>query len=471
MRALILCFLTVANCFGQDGRYNNWHFGIYSALTFNTGVPVFLNGSALQSDEACASISDTLGNLLFYTNGNEIWDSTNTIMPNGSGLLGWGDVQQGVLIIPLPNSNSLFYVFTIGNPTMGYTKELRYSIIDMTLNNSLGDVTLKNILLDFDVTEKLTATKHANGNDIWIIEHPYTTNQFKAYLLTSTGLDTTPVISYVGLIPIFEGSFAFAGAIKISNNGCWLISTIRETFDGTGKLELFHFDNTTGRVSGGEVMGIEHPYGIEFSPDNSKFYVGQNNLAPIYQFNLITGNEVLILASQTAVSNPIVSTFSFQAAPNNKIYFTQGDAVLGSIEYPNNLGWACSVGNTSISVNSTSSLPNNFNLTYKGSLNCLPNSPCFGNGENFLLPNIFTPNDDGINDVFKIPVSAIIAFNCKIYDRWGVLIRELNAVNEKWDGHTTSGMKCIEGIYYYVFSVKCEDSAEYKKTGVVQLIR
>lgn len=87
------------------------------------------------------------------------------------------------------------------------------------------------------------------------------------------------------------------------------------------------------------------------------------------------------------------------------------------------------------------------------------------------VPNIFTPNNDGLNDYFKITTTNIASINCKIYNRWGILVNELTKTNEVWDGLTTSGLQCTNGIYYYVLTVTGNDGKEYEQKGFVQLIR
>ncbi|MES2397854.1 MAG: gliding motility-associated C-terminal domain-containing protein [Bacteroidota bacterium] len=90
---------------------------------------------------------------------------------------------------------------------------------------------------------------------------------------------------------------------------------------------------------------------------------------------------------------------------------------------------------------------------------------------NITIPNIFTPNNDGINDVFKIASQNITSLNCKIYNRWGILVRELTKINEAWDGLTTSGVKCENGVYYYVVTARGEDGKEYDEKGFVSLVK
>ena len=87
------------------------------------------------------------------------------------------------------------------------------------------------------------------------------------------------------------------------------------------------------------------------------------------------------------------------------------------------------------------------------------------------VPNIFSPNDDGINDVLIITTKNISALNCKIYNRWGILTGELTKINEGWDGRTTSGLPCKDGVYYYVLIAKDSNNKDYETKGFVQLLR
>lgn len=87
------------------------------------------------------------------------------------------------------------------------------------------------------------------------------------------------------------------------------------------------------------------------------------------------------------------------------------------------------------------------------------------------IPNVFTPNNDGINDVFKIISKNILTLDCKIYNRWGILVNELTKFNEVWDGRTTSGLQCTTGVYYYVITSTGEDGKDYNEKGVMELMR
>jgi len=92
------------------------------------------------------------------------------------------------------------------------------------------------------------------------------------------------------------------------------------------------------------------------------------------------------------------------------------------------------------------------------------NVPC---KHNIILPNIFTPNDDGVNDLFNVinlcPGDEV---NMEIFNRWGESIQQYILTKEGWDGHTKSGNLAPEGEYFYVVEV---NKKTYK--GVVQLVR
>jgi len=108
---------------------------------------------------------------------------------------------MAALILPKQNDCSKYYVFTTGDHiTGGY---FYYSIVDMCLNGGLGDVTsTKNVLINSNSAEKLTAIKHANGKDVWIVTHLLGSDVYNAYLLTASGLSITAVSSSVGVYTI-----------------------------------------------------------------------------------------------------------------------------------------------------------------------------------------------------------------------------------------------------------------------------
>jgi gliding motility-associated-like protein len=88
------------------------------------------------------------------------------------------------------------------------------------------------------------------------------------------------------------------------------------------------------------------------------------------------------------------------------------------------------------------------------------------------MPNIFTPNGDGINDYFAPNAHGMKTLSCTIYDRWGIKIVTLDNMNNAyWDGHTTSGIECTDGTYFYMVTATDINNKSYNLKGFLQLIR
>ena len=67
-----------------------------------------------------------------------------------------------------------------------------------------------------------------------------------------------------------------------------------------------------------------------------------------------------------------------------------------------------------------------------------------------FIPNVFSPNNDGNNDVFGFSASGIETFHCMIYNRWGQLMAELSTPDAFWDGRDANGTEVPEGVYFFM---------------------
>ena len=107
----LLLLFSLFSSYGQK-EAAIWYFGENAGLDFRSGVPVALEDGALSTLEGCATIFDTEGNLLFYTDGSTVWNRNHLVMPNGTQLLGNATSTQSAIIVPKPNDSDIFYVFT-----------------------------------------------------------------------------------------------------------------------------------------------------------------------------------------------------------------------------------------------------------------------------------------------------------------------------------------------------------------------
>jgi hypothetical protein len=317
-----------------------WYFGDHAGLDFNEDPPApLLDGQTYFPfgqgwNEGCSAISDSAGALIFYTNGRDIWNRLHEVMPNGGGLMGHPSSTQSSVIVPRPGSERFFYVFTTDALENNFLNGLRYSVVDMCLDDYKGDVlaTAKNILLLSTVSEKLCVVRHANNVDYWIITHGLNSDAFYAFLLTASGI-SDPVISNTGTFDV-QG---WGGQMVVSPNRELMAYAIPAITDA-GRTLLLSFDPATGVVSDERTLSIGgREYGVSFSPDNSKLYFSTIGIGELFQYDLNAGNLDQIIASKTYLAAQGVDSWrQHQLGPDGKIYISR--AVSGSlpyIEFPN----------------------------------------------------------------------------------------------------------------------------------------
>src|SRR5688572_18290741 len=89
-----------------------WYFGGNAGLNFATSPPTVLTNGAVNTAEGSASISNSAGNILFYSDGVTVYNQNHTVMANGNGLLGNFSTTQSAIIVKQPGSSSKYYIFT-----------------------------------------------------------------------------------------------------------------------------------------------------------------------------------------------------------------------------------------------------------------------------------------------------------------------------------------------------------------------
>lgn len=304
--------------------------------------------------EGCASVSDSSGNLLFYTNGLQVWNANNQVMPNGNGLLAGPNTSSvnGAVIVPQPYTTSIYYIFTTDE--LSGPSGLRYSIVDMSLNGGLGDVTAqKNVLLYSPSSEKICVAPSQDGCSLWIITHGTNNNQFRVFNLSANGLNTTPIVSSTGSV---SGAM---GQIKVSPQYNKIAMANFENLN----IELFDFDNSTGVVSNPiQITTVQEPYGVEFSPNGNRLYYTLESAGALVQLTLTNPSQAAIASSAVLIG--ITTSINqqvggLQLGPDNKIYLSiVSEPYVAVINQPNAAGNLCNYVETGVILNSGTCLIN-----------------------------------------------------------------------------------------------------------------
>lgn len=345
-------FFQIGNC-GMAGVMENWVMPRMIMKFSGTSLPVVTPDNTVPQPpffgtECTSSYSDADGNLLLYSDGLTVWNRNGQPMPNGAGLMGCASSAQVTLIVPQPGSSTRYYVFTTDCIENMFAAGLRYSIVDMTLDNGNGDVIVssKNTLVTTLASERVAGTVHSNGTDIWIATTTPNCNQVYAYLLTAAGLSATPVISTTG-----TGTGGGWGGMRFSHDGHRLAYCVANGNQlHSHRLRFCDFNNTTGQCSNTfdipySTTNNEFPYGMEFSPDNSKLYVALLLYGKIIQYDLGAGGPSAIIASGVQVDPFVTSQGSSYAhivvGTDGRLWINRAQLHLDYIPDPNQLGTAC----------------------------------------------------------------------------------------------------------------------------------
>ena len=411
MPRLLLLFILFTTSVSAQFTDRYWAFGDSAAIDFKNLSNPQPASSILRVRGTCASICDSAGNLLLYC-GSPNWQRLNIptsnfnfgyvinkdheIMFKGDSLIG-GWWYQSMAIVPMPNNDSLFYVFTGG--VTASSRGIAYSVVDIKYNNGQGKVIQKNVQLTNDsVCDGITAVRHGNGRDWWVLKRSWKAspvNEISVYLVNPSGVTALPT-QYIGSLTAYDSFYR----MKFNADGNHLYGVA-----ASGLMERLDFDRCTGILSnkltysfpGGANMYV---WGFEVSPDESKLYVSNiyqsanQDTGYIIQFNLTALNFLSsadTLGTYLAPDTPGL----LEMGPNGKIYvsitwagpdtcydylYCHGtvnttNSNLSVINYPDSLGATCDYQPFSFYLGGHKAywgLPNNHNYE----LDTLHGSPC-----------------------------------------------------------------------------------------------
>ncbi|CAN5515570.1 hypothetical protein BH11BAC2_BH11BAC2_07100 [soil metagenome] len=373
---------------GGGTGYNNCivHFD----STSSTSIAVNANIPLVQTN---ACISDSIGNLLFITNGINLYDSTFNQIAGGQLVQNQYTAQyiqtglnqpQQAIFIPYPGDTNKFVLFYTTKEYLMPTgaggwvpfplpTHLYYTVLDKSLNGGLGGVLSANNIAISDTLSQsgsgLAVVKHANGRDYWIIVKKHYKNIYHKFLLTPSGLN------YEGNQAIGPNNQFFLGAPSIFSPDGTIYGQSRGNYD----IFLFHFDRCTGNFTDYLHLLALDPsglYGCEqivFSANSRYLYASTGYF--ISQFDLLNyntsgavQNSAMIVAysdSDTTacapLNFPVYYSSAARLALNNKIYISSTHSCdrLSTIEFPDSAGWTSNVvtGNFPIASPNAGSVP------------------------------------------------------------------------------------------------------------------
>ena len=357
IQATLCCLYSF--CEGQ-GIINNYLFGYFGpdrgVMNFPGNIPNIYQDNSLKikMHYTHTNISDTAGNLLMYTNGVVMMDGNHDTMPNGKGLNPCNyttqsqydglSISQADLILPDPGNNSRYYLIhqSMNDWSNYINHDLYFSKIDITLNNNLGDIMLKNVMLLQDSlwSGGTTACKHANGRDWWVVVLRAHIPVYFVFLLSASGFTLNSVQTIGTRYDYGQTAFSMDG-------NYYGIREFRKNF------QVFDFDRCTGFFSNPRIVQTNDSNvssGICFSPDSKLVYASSAHYlyqANLDSANLTAGTQLVATWDSTydpVFGPPVEAGFEFmQIGPDGKIYMTTQWAThyMHCINYPDSLGVGC----------------------------------------------------------------------------------------------------------------------------------
>lgn len=450
---------------------------VLQVTLINKSVPLFI---------ALGIVSDTAGKLQCYSNGVHVYNADHFVMQNGenfqsSAQFPYGyPLTQSLIILPMPDTSGIYILIDGVHKDVGtdvIIERLRYSFIDMQFNNGLGKVTQKKITLENSTDTLnvglLTAVRHGNGRDWWLLTTKYESNIHRKYLISPEG------IYFHDDQAVGDTVYNGVGYAAFSPSGEWYARYFY--YGQTSNLKtasyLYRFDRCTGQLYSPAKKSYNDPDyrgGVAFSPNSRYLYVA--NYTKIYQYDLEASD---ILASEQVVAeydgfldgNGVPTRFfGLLLAPDNKIYGNIpgfNSRYLHVIDQPDQPGAACNVIQHAIYLptDNVGTLPNvPFYRLYAAGI------PCDS------MVSAFTPPPPPVNTgirVWPVPAADMLyfsadndmpeTFDLQLFDAFGrpVLHREKldmrPSVTVRLDGLTP-------GAYFYTLT---ETDGKVIKSGRV----
>jgi hypothetical protein len=311
---LLLFIVSWQSAFAQKEAWN-WFLSDSAGIHWVNGkTPTSVDWYKLRGEEGSGAISDSLGNLLFYTNGVDLYNAKHQKLNKDFDLGGDWSSTQGKLILKHQESN-LYHVFT--NNYMGLQKSCLYHSSFRITNDTVQFVVKKEIVHSL-ISEGIAAVNHQNGRDIIVINHSLYGDTFFFYILTRNGLEKC--IKFQTGSSLKTTNINRATDISFSPTGNLLSFA-------TSPIDVYHsiFKFNTQIVNlNNEISNLECDYFTGIFSDNDSFmYVDPNNYS-YAQYSLKNWDRTSIINSRkTLYNDPKFLGGCARNAPGGRILITR----------------------------------------------------------------------------------------------------------------------------------------------------
>lgn len=277
-------------------------------------------------------------------------------------------------------------------------------------------------------------------------------------------------------------------AIATNSLGCSsqsIITVTTNTFANVSITSPTIIPCATGSLSLPATTPGFDPYTYSWSPSTPTFTGSVFTATTPGTYSVVATNAVngcTTTASQTIVFDNI--TASFNASVYNglmplPVTFTN-TSIFGTNPAGTNYSWSFGDGNVLASNDTTVTHVYNQNGNFPVILTaqngfCIDTAVAYIKVDlisYFAVPNVFTPNGDGVNDVFTFDALNMGEIHVLVYDRWGLKMFESTATgNVKWDGKNKGGATVTDGTYFYIITATGLDNKTYDLKGTVNVFQ